>query len=304
MNEEKAFYEKLYANNSNNSTIDIQNASKYFIDTIINEQLNETECKLCDSPISYNEIAKAVKDLPNNKSPGSDGFAIEFYKFFWKDVKCLVTDSILYGGDTGKLSIDQRRGVLALLPKKGKDIRLLKNWRPLTLLNTHYKIVAKLLATRLQKVLFKLISPDQSGYLKGRYIGNNIRNIYDIIDFTEQMQTHGMIVFIDFEKAFDTIKWDFLINCLSAFGFGPFFIRCVKTLYNDILTCVTNNGHSSAFFNPQRGIRQGCPLSALLFLLVVETLSLAIKKTNPFRESKLTVYNLRYPSWLMTQLYF
>ncbi len=279
LNEQKLFYEELYSDKSATSTKDIQISSKNFInDTIINETLNEIDRKMCDSPLSYEEIAKAVKELPNNKSPGSDGFSIEFYKFFWKDVKCLVTDSILYGLDKGILSIDQRRGVLALIPKKGKDVTLLKNWRPLTLLNTHYKILAKILAIRLQKVLYKLISPDQSGYLKGRYIGNNIRNIYDILEFTKQLQLHGMIVFIDFEKAFDTIKWEFLINCLSAFGFGPYFVKCVKTLYKEISTCVTNNGHASSFFTPQRGIRQGCPLSALLFLLVVETLSLAIKK--------------------------
>ncbi len=77
---------------------------------------------MCDSPLSYDEVTKAVKELPNNKSPGSDGFSIEFYNFFWKDVKCLVTDSILCGLDKGVLSIDQRRGVLALIPQKGKVV--------------------------------------------------------------------------------------------------------------------------------------------------------------------------------------
>ncbi len=216
--------------------------------------------------------------MPNNKSPGSDGFSVEFYKFFWKEIKLLVTNSILYGIDKGQLSIDQRRGVLALIPKKGKNTRLLKNWRPLTLLNTHYKIFAKLLAIRLKKVLFKIISADQSGYLQGRYIGNNIRNIFDVVLYAQELNLHGMIVLVDFEKAFDTVKWDFLKQCLSAFNFGPFFQSCVATLYDNISTCVTNNGYSSSFFKPQRGIRQGCPLSALLFLLVVETLSLAIKK--------------------------
>ena len=156
---------------------------------------------------------------------------------------------------------------------------MLKNWHPIALLNTDYKIIAKLLAKRLQAVLPLIISDDQSGYLEGRNISNNLRNILDIIDFTKTYNLNGMIIFVDFEKAFDTVCWDFLQRCLEVFNFGPFFRHCVRTLYiTNISTCVTNNGHSSSFFNPERGIRQGCPLSALLFLLVVEVLSTTIKK--------------------------
>jgi len=89
-----------------------------------------------------------------------------------------------------------------------------------------------------------------------------------------------MIIFVDFEKAFDTVSWDFLSKCLIAFNFGPYFQKCVSTLYSNILSSVLNNGYASAFFYPKRGIRQGCPLSALLFLLVVEVLSVSVKHNN------------------------
>jgi len=144
----------------------------------------------------------------------------------------------MYGIEKGELSIEQKRGVLALIPKKDKYIRKQKNWRPISLLNSDYKLIAKILAKCLQKVLPFIISPDQSGYLKRRFIGNNIRSILDIIDFTDIYNKHGMVVFLDFEKAFDTVKWDFMYNCLDAFNFGPFFKKCVSTVYKHILTCV------------------------------------------------------------------
>ena len=192
----------------------------------------------------------------------------------WKQ---FVFDSIISGIEKGELSIEQKRGVLTLIPKKDKDIRRLKNWRPISLLNSDYKIFAKLLASRLQKVLPAIISSEQSGYLKGRFIGNNIRNILDVLEYTKSLNLPGMIIFLDFEKAFDTEKWDFMLKCLEKFNFGDYFKKCIATLYKKILTCVTNNGHSSLFFQPERGIRQGCPTSALLFLLVVEVLATSIK---------------------------
>ena len=273
--EEMKFYKKLYSNITSDKQ-DLTNAADFFLSNITPENKLGVNRNLCEKEI-IEEISKSIKDLPNKKSPGSDGFSADFYKFFWIDIKDLVFNSINYALNNGILSIEQRRAVLSLNPKNGKNIRFLKNWRPISLLNTDYKIIAKLLAKRLQVVLPFIISSDQSGYLEGRNISNNLRNILDIIDFTKKIDRNGMIIFVDFEKAFDTVRWDFLQECLEKFNFGPFFRHCVNTLYTNISTCVTNNGHSSPFFNPERGIRQGCPLSALLFILVVEVLSIAIK---------------------------
>ena len=180
--------------------------------------------------------------------------------------------------NNSSLSIEQRRGILNIIPKKDKDLRHLANWRPLTLLNTDYKILTKLLALRLQKVLPSIISPDQTGYLKGRYIGDNIRTIFDIIEYTKIKQIPGMMVLIDFEKAFDSISWNFLFKTLDAFNFGDNFKKWIKIIYSNPECCVTNNGFASSFFPISRGIRQGCPISALLFILVVEIMSLHIKQ--------------------------
>ncbi len=121
------------------------------------------------------------------------------------------------------MSIEQRRGIITLIPKKDKNKLFLKNWRPITLLNTDYKILTKTLSNRLCKILPYIIDEDQTGYIKGRYIGSNIRLIEDIILFTKTHNLPGIILNIDFEKAFDSINWNFIDRTLEAFNFGEIF---------------------------------------------------------------------------------
>ena len=121
-----------------------------------------------------------------------------FTNFFWIDIKEIVFESYKYSLDNDNLSDDQKRGVLNLLPKQNKDLRYLANWRPVSLLQTDYKILTKALALRLQKVLPKIISSDQVGYIKDRYIGENIRTLEDLIIYTDKFQIPGYFVLIDF----------------------------------------------------------------------------------------------------------
>ena len=271
---EEKFYKQLYSKNTNTPENDIDYS---FTKDLV--QLEQIDKNNCDLDLSIEELGKNLKMLPNNKTPGCDGLTAEFYKFFWIHIKHHVYESFLYSFDSGLLSIDQRRAILCLLPKAKKDLRFLKNWRPLSILNTDYKLLAKALATRLQSVIGSLIGLDQSGYIKGRFIGENIRTIVDTIDFTNQYDITGYILFLDFEKAFDSVSWDYLFKVLDAFNFGDVFKKWVKLLYTDPLLAVTNNGYASQFFSIERGIRQGCPLSALLFLLVVESMADKIRSS-------------------------
>ena len=113
--------------------------------------------------------------MNNDRSPGSDGFSVEFFKFFWKKIGTSVVKSLNYGFQEGKLSVTQREGIITCIPKEGKPKQFLKNWRPITLLNTVYKIASGIISTRIKSVLNKRISKDQTGFLKGRYIGENTR---------------------------------------------------------------------------------------------------------------------------------
>ena len=126
----------------------------------MSKQLCEADNLSCEKFITEKEIVSAVKDLPNNKSPGSNRFPIEFYKFLWPQIKEIAVGSILYGLDHGELSLDQRQGVLSLIQKKDKDIQRLKNWHHISLLKADYKIIAKILAKRLQNVLPHIIRVD------------------------------------------------------------------------------------------------------------------------------------------------
>ena len=114
-------------------------------------------------------------------------------------------------------------------------------------------------------------------YIKGRYIGHNVRIIEDMMTYTSEQKISGLLVLIDFQKAFDTVEWDFLFETLKSYNFGPTFRSWIQLLYNDISSCTINNGYFSNNFKLSRGIRQGCPISALLFILVAEVLSLRLK---------------------------
>ncbi len=271
LKEEKRFYEKLYKENLDTHDPEyIYSTESILLNDI--KKLTDEEKELCDAKVTEKEILNSLKELKNGRTPGSDGLPSDFYKFFWSDIKDLVCNSIEYALTYGELSIEQKRGIITLLPKKLKNRLFLKNWRPISLLNTDYKLLAKILAKRLQKVLPSIINHDQTGYLKGRFIGENIRLLEDVLFFTNAHNLPGIIITVDFEKAFDSLNWNYLENSLKKFNFGSQFIRYIKTMYNNIQSAVTNNGHLSDFFDLERGVRQGCPLSAYLFLIAIETL--------------------------------
>ena len=117
----------------------------------------------------------------------------------------------------------------------------------------------------MQKVLASIINYDQTGYVRGRYIGESIRLVSDILDFTEEHSIGGILFSADFENAFDSIEHPFLLAVLRSFGFGLQFIHWVRTIFKTAESCVMNNGHSTGFFPLERGTRQGDPLSAYLF---------------------------------------
>ena len=274
LNEIKSFYYNLYTEKQYEPI----NKESFLNNNI--PKLDDTAIQECEKEITLEECSKALKKMKNRKTPGTDGFTVEFYKMFWTSIKDLVLESFYFAFDIGELSIDQKRGIIKLLPKKDKILKFLKNWRPISLLNTDYKILAHILASRLQHVLPQIIHPDQNGYIKNRFIGCNIRTIYDVIDYSENKYDANLITFIDYEKAFDNIKISYLMETLKNFGFGETFQTWIKIMYTNISSCVMNNGFSSIFFPLSKGVRQGCPLSALLFILVVETLAIEIRN-NP-----------------------
>ena len=228
-----------------------------------------------------------MKKCRSDASPGSSGFTGGFYKMFWRNLKVTIVNSLNHGYETGNLSISQKLGIIILLPKPDKDKRLLANWRPISLLNHVYKILSGALAERLKPTLPHIINTDQKGFVTGRYIGECIRNTYDIIEYAKSKSRAGLLLLIDFEKAFDSISHSFIIKCLKFFGFGYSFIKWINVLLNDVSSCINHCGNISERFKVGRSCRQGDPISPYLFIICVEILALKIREDQSVKGFKL-----------------
>ena len=181
-----------------------------------------------------------------------------------------------------------RQGVLNLIPKQNKDTRLLKNLRPITLLNVDYKILEKILAMRIKVVINDLIHADQKGFLKDRSISANIRKIAH----AEEHQLEADILSLDFHKAFDVISFTCLQGALHFFNFGTNFRQWTATLYNEFTVKVQNNGFFSETIDIRRGIHQGGCCSSFYFLLCAELLAILIRGNNNIKG--ITVEEITY----------
>ncbi len=280
LKEEKRFYEKLLLS----EIIDADDDTFFQVDA---PKLSENEKNELSKAISEQEISKAIRDCPNNKAPGADGFPIEFYKMFWPQLKHILVKLVSECYEEKSLHKTARLGLITLLPKPNKDLLFLKNWRPLTLLNCDYKIMAKIIATRLKKHLLKIIHTDQTGFIKGRYIGENIVKILDLIDYTQENDIPALLVAVDYEKAFDRLEWKIVQKALKYFNFPDYIANWVGIFYNKIESKVVNNGWATDTFYPTRGCRQGCPLSPYLFILVGEILALQIRNNKDIKGIKI-----------------
>ncbi|CAM2103851.1 unnamed protein product [Caretta caretta] len=207
-------------------------------------------------PLTLAEFLEALRRMPTNKSPGMDGLTVEFYRVFW-DV--LGPDLVTIWAES----------LLALLPKKG-DLHDLRNWHPISLLSTDYKIVAKAISLRLGSVLADVIHPDQTYTILDRSIFDNLFLVRDLLELGRRDGLSFALLSLDQEKAFDRVDHGYLLSTLQAFDFRHHFVGFLRVLYASAECLVKLNWTLTEPVSFGRGVRQGCPLSGQLYALVIE----------------------------------
>ncbi|KAK3518288.1 hypothetical protein QTP86_003217 [Hemibagrus guttatus] len=173
-------------------------------------------------------------------------------------------------------------GYVTLLYKKG-DRTELANWRPITLLTVDYKILAKLMVLRLREVMARVVHPDQTCGVPGRMCGMNLALVRDALAWADQRRVPLALLGLDQEKAFDRVSHAFLFALLRRMGFGPGFVAMVRLLYAGAVSRVIVNGHCSGLIEQRGGVRQGCPLSPLLYVLYLEPLAERLRREPAFQ---------------------
>ena len=228
--------------------------------------------------LSLDELTNSVKSLNTGKPPGSDGLSVEFYLHFWETLGPLLLRVSNQCFSDGELCGSMKGSVTRLIFKKRGDIKHLKNWRSISLLNVDYGIISKAIISRLSKGLEYIVHADQTCSVPDRSILSNVTRLRDVLDYIQRTDESAILVILDQEKAFDRVNRSFLLHLLQIYGFGPEFCRWISTFYNSAFTQIILNGWLSQRISLARGVRQGDPLSPLLYVLCVEVLASLIRR--------------------------
>ena len=265
---QEEFYKELY---TRDSTINFKMTNEYDI------QVPEHLRKEMSEPLTMKEISTAVLQLANNKVCGNDGIPIDFYKVFWKKIQNLFLEVLEENQKQMHLHNSALLGVISMIPKANRDTRRLEFLRPITLLNSDYKVVEKMLANRIIPALEHIINSDQRGFMKSRRICSNIRTIFELIKYTKEEDIEAILLSLDFMKCFDRIEFNAIYGALNFFEFPEWIINWVKIIYTGFKVNTLNNGHFSNRFKVGRGLHQGGPCSSILFLICAETMALMLR---------------------------
>ncbi|KAJ0544992.1 putative RNA-directed DNA polymerase transcription factor SBP family [Helianthus annuus] len=229
------------------------------------------------APFSCEEVLYAIRECKGGKAPGPDGFTFHFFRRYWDLLKPMVMKLMADFFVSGRISSGCNASFVALIPKK-TDPQVINDFRPISLIGSIYKIVAKTLANRLKPVMGALISPHQAAFVGGRNILDNPMIISELVSWKKHKKEKLMIFKVDFQKAFDSLNWKFLFKTMEYLGFPDVWLNWVKGCLESGRGSVLVNGSPTGEFSFKRGLRQGCPMSPYLFILAMEVVGMFMRR--------------------------
>jgi hypothetical protein len=276
----KNLYEKIQINKEDND--------RSFYDNCPKLSVNHKE--FMEKDINLDELKKALWTCKDS-SPGPDGIPYSVYKKLWSITGPIILNSWLYSLQIGTLPPSHLESAITLLPKEGKDVGDIKNWRPITLSNCDAKIITKAIAIKTSKVIDTIIDISQTAYVPGRSITDNLRSNSFYKNYCKKNNVDAVLISLDAKKAFDSVDHKYIEETLEAYGFGPAFIKTFRTLYKDITARVLVNGFTSEKIKIGRGVKQGDALSCALFIICIDPLLRNINKNENIKQVKISRRN-------------
>nr|BAM62877.1 L1-encoded reverse transcriptase-like protein [Protobothrops flavoviridis] len=273
------YYEKLYKRNEGKN---VERIIEYLGKVDIPKIPEEIKSML-NEEIRMAEIIRAINKQKINKVTGPDGIPAELYK----EQQSALNQYLLEVFNT-VLPKSWLEANIILIPKEEAEKTRIQNYRLISLLNSDYKIFASIMAERFKKYLIDFIHSDQNGFLPNRQTKRNIRTILDILEFYESHSDRQVaLLFLDAQKAFDNVNWQFMIQQLKLMDVGEKFLNVITAIYSEQKAQIIINGEATDKFNIQKGTRQGCPLSPLLFIYTLEILARVVRQEEQIKGFKI-----------------